>query len=53
MEMFFPTFNDIQITYSWGCYTNQDIQWFVTMGAIDKEDYVLITGEKYPEQPQA
>ncbi|PKE55116.1 XkdX family protein, partial [Macrococcoides caseolyticum] len=28
-------------------------KWFVDMQVIDKEEYALITGEKYPEQPQA
>ncbi|HFO2123482.1 TPA: XkdX family protein, partial [Staphylococcus aureus] len=32
-----------------GCYKNEQIKWYVDMGVIDKEEYALITGEKYPE----
>lgn len=28
---------------------NEQIKWYVDMGVIDKEEYALITGEKYPE----
>ncbi|OLN68900.1 hypothetical protein APW84_14340 [Staphylococcus aureus] len=28
---------------------NDQIKWYVDMGVIDKEEYALITGEKYPE----
>lgn len=54
MKMLFPKFEGIKIMYSeWHCYTNDQIKWFVDMEVIDKEEYALITGEKYPEQPQA
>ena len=51
--MLFPKYEDIKTMYGWGCYTNEQIKWFVDMEVIDKEEYALITGEKYPEQPQA
>ncbi|MDW3859264.1 MULTISPECIES: XkdX family protein [Staphylococcus] len=53
MKMLFPKYEDIKTMYGWGCYTNTQIKWFVDMEVIDKEEYALITGEKYPEQPQA
>ena len=49
MEMLFPKFDDIKTMYGWGCYTNDQIKWFVDMEVIDKEEYALITGEKYPD----
>lgn len=49
MEMLFPKFKDIKEIYGWGKYTNDDIKWFVDMTVLDKEEYALITGEKYPE----
>ena len=53
MKLLFPKFEDIKIMYSeWHCYTNEQIKWFTDMEVIDKEEYALITGEKYPE-PQA
>ncbi|MDN8713312.1 XkdX family protein, partial [Staphylococcus aureus] len=30
-------------------YKNEKIKWNVDIGVIDKEEYELITGEKYPE----
>ncbi|MFG6183761.1 XkdX family protein, partial [Staphylococcus aureus] len=32
-----------------GCYKNEQIKLYVYMGVIYKEEYALITGEKYPE----
>lgn len=52
MKLLFPTFEDIKTMYGWQKYTNEQIKWFVEKGAIDKEEYALITEEKYPEQPQ-
>lgn len=49
MKMIYPTFKDIKTFYVWGCYKNEQIKWYVDMGVIDKEEYALITGEKYPE----
>lgn len=49
MKMLFPKFEDIRTMYNWGKYTNDKIKWFVDKGVIDKEEYALITGEKYPE----
>lgn len=53
MKLLFPTYKDIKAMYGWGSYTNEQIKWFVDMEVIDKEEYALITGEKYPEEPQA
>lgn len=47
--MIYPTFKDIKTFYVWSCYKNEQIKWYVDMGVIDKEEYALITGEKYPE----
>ena len=52
MELLFPKYEDIKTMYGWGCYTNDQIKWFVDMEVIDKEEYALITGEKYPEESQ-
>ncbi|CAC9429150.1 phage protein [Staphylococcus aureus] len=49
IKMIHPTFKDIKTFYVWGCYKNEQIKWYVDMGVIDKEEYALITGEKYPE----
>ncbi|MDT0707371.1 XkdX family protein [Mammaliicoccus sciuri] len=49
MKMLFPKFEDIKTMYGWSCYTNEQVKWFVDMEVIDKEEYALITGEKYPE----
>lgn len=45
----FPKFKDLKTQWGWGIYTLEDMQWYVDMGVIDKEEYALITGEKYPE----
>ena len=52
-DLISPTFSEIKQMYIWGCLTNDDIKWYVEMEALDKEDYALITNEKYPDQPQA
>ncbi|MCE5003191.1 XkdX family protein [Staphylococcus pseudoxylosus] len=44
-----PTVKEIKQMYDWNCLTNEDIKWYVDMLAIDREDYALITNEKYPE----
>ncbi|CAC8551926.1 phage protein [Staphylococcus aureus] len=49
IKMIYPTFKDIKTFYVWGCYKKEQIKWYVDMGVIDKEEYALITGEKYPE----
>ncbi len=49
----FPKYEDLKTQWSWGIYSLEDMKWYVDMGVIDKEEYALITGEKYPEQPQA
>lgn len=49
----FPKFDDLKTQWGWNIYTLEDMQWYVDMKVITKEEYALITGEKYPEQPQA
>ncbi|EOB9290402.1 hypothetical protein XD05_08850 [Staphylococcus aureus] len=49
MKMIYPTFKDIKTFYVWGYYKNEQIKWYVDKGLIDKEEYALITGEKYLE----
>ena len=50
MKLIFPKFEDIKTMYGWtDGYTNEQIKWFVEKGAIDKEEYVLITGQRYPD----
>lgn len=45
-----PSFQEINQMYIWTIINNDDIKWYVDMEVIDKEDYALITGEKYPEE---
>ncbi|MBT2860950.1 XkdX family protein [Staphylococcus coagulans] len=49
LKLISPTFEDIKTWYQWGSYNKEDIVWYVDMEVIDKEEYALITGEKYPE----
>ncbi|MGW7888602.1 XkdX family protein [Staphylococcus xylosus] len=44
-----PRFEDVKLMYQRGYHTKDTIKWFVEMKALDKEEYALITGEKYPE----
>lgn len=50
MKLIFPKFEDLKIQWGWGFTTLEDMQWYVDMGVIDKEDYALITGKKFPEE---
>lgn len=49
-DLIAPSYEEIKQMYDWQISTNEDIAWYVDMGVIDKEDYVLITGEKFPEE---
>lgn len=49
----FPKFDDLKTQWGWNIYTLEDMQWYVGMKVITKEEYKKITGEDYPEQPQA
>lgn len=49
----YPSFESIKWFYDINCYTNEDIQTYVELGVTTKEEYKEITGEKYPEEPQA
>ena len=49
----YPSFESIKWFYDINCYTNEDIQKYVELNALTQEQYKEITGEKYPEQPQA
>lgn len=44
-----PRFEDVKLIYQRGYYKKDTIKWFVDMNSLDKEEYALITGEKYPE----
>lgn len=49
-DLIAPSYEEIKQMYDWHISTNEDIAWYVDMGVIDKEDYALITGEKFPEE---
>lgn len=48
-DLIAPSYEEIKQMYDWHISTNEDIAWYVDMGVIDKEDYALITTEKFPE----
>ena len=50
MELIFPKFEDLKIQWGWNIYTIEDMKWYVEKEVIDKEEYALITGQKYPEE---
>ena len=50
MELIFPKFEDLKIQWGWNIYTIEDMKWYVEKGVIDKEEFALITGEKYPDK---
>lgn len=45
----YPGFESIKYFYDINCYTNEDIQTYVELDAIDKAQCEEITGEEYPE----
>lgn len=45
----YPKFEDLKTQWGWHIYSLEDMQWYVDMGVISKEEYALITGEKYAE----
>ncbi|AYU54691.1 XkdX family protein [Staphylococcus condimenti] len=49
----YPGFKAIKYFYDINCYTNEDIATYVQLNCINKEEYKKITGEEYPEEPQA
>ena len=49
LKLISPTFEDIKTWYQLKEYSKEDIAWYVDMEVIDKEEYAIITGEKYPE----
>ncbi|PNZ60414.1 XkdX family protein [Staphylococcus aureus] len=49
LKLISPTFEDIKTWYQLKEHTKEDIAWYVDMEVIDKEEYAIITGEKYPE----
>lgn len=48
-DLIAPSYEEIKQMYDWHISTNEDIAWYVDMGVIDKEDYALITTEKFQE----
>ncbi|HII1512623.1 TPA: XkdX family protein [Staphylococcus aureus] len=49
LKLISPTFEDIKTWYQLKEYSKEDIAWYVDMEVIDKEEYAINTGEKYPE----
>ena len=45
----YPSFDSIKWFYDINCYTNEDIQTYVELECITKEQYTEITGESFPE----
>ncbi|RMC39573.1 XkdX family protein [Lactobacillus sp. ESL0236] len=40
--------NLVKFYYSFGCYTNNDVAYFVKCNSINTTDYKEITGQDYP-----
>ncbi|MGO2834559.1 MAG: XkdX family protein [Staphylococcus saprophyticus] len=49
----YPSFDSIKWFYEINVYSNQDIKTYVELNVLSKFQYESITGEEYPEQPQA
>lgn len=47
-----PTFESIKYFYDINCYTNEDIQTYVKLGCLTKEDYTRITNEEYQDDKE-
>lgn len=47
-----PTFESIKYFYDINCYTNEDIQTYVKLGYLTKEDYTRITNEEYQDDKE-
>ena len=47
-----PTFESIKYFYDINCYTNEDIQTYVELGYLTKEDYTRITNEEYQDDKE-
>lgn len=45
----YPGFDSIEYFYDINCYTNEDIQTYVELNALDKVQYKKITGEDFPQ----
>ena len=45
----YPGFETVRYFYEINCYTDKDIETYVELGVITKEEYKTITGENYPE----
>lgn len=45
----YPGFDSIKYFYDINCYTNEDIQTYVELNALDKVQYKKITGEDFPQ----
>lgn len=48
-DLIAPSYEEIKQMYDWHISTKEDIAWYVDMGVIDREDYALITNDKFPE----
>ncbi|MCO6528584.1 MAG: XkdX family protein [Lactobacillus sp.] len=40
--------NLVKLYYSFGCYSNADVAYFVRCNSINATDYKTITGQDYP-----
>lgn len=38
----------VKLYYSFGCYTNDNVAYFVRCNSINQADYKEITGQDYP-----
>lgn len=47
-----PTFESIKYFYDINCYTNEDIQTYVKLGCLTKEDYARITNDEYQDDSE-
>ena len=48
-----PDFDTVKRYYDKNCYTKDDVAFYSKENCITQEQYKKITGEDYPEQPQA
>lgn len=44
----FPSYETIKWFYENNCYSNEEIEEFVSLGCLTKEQYEMITGEDFP-----
>lgn len=47
--MTYPDYETIEIQFSWGMLTEEDMEFYTDNGFITKDEYKKITGEDYPK----